>query len=326
MATLLVIAVGPYVVHDYSHAMLMYIAIANCLCMQFTTIAARAFQAFEQMRFTAVLNLLTNCLRMMAAAVMLLTLHHATAEEWAFAALIVSVIAVVVAVAVTNQRFGRPEYDLRLMYQRAGEGLVFAITYSTSGILNDIDKVMLGHYGMNVANGIYSMAYKAIDVCTMPIISIQTAAIPRFFKKGEAAGITSTAAYAARIIKRTAPMGILMAAVMFVAAPIIPVVAGHGFAESVTALRWLALLPFFRSFHMSAGDALSGAGHQKLRLAMQVVAAAFNFGANLYLIPRYGWLGAAWSSLATDGMLGALNWTVLLSRIGPTKKPQQVKA
>jgi O-antigen/teichoic acid export membrane protein len=121
-------------------------------------------------------------------------------------------------------------------------------------------------------------------------------------------------------------MGILMAAVMFVAAPIIPVVAGHGFAESVTALRWLALLPFFRSFHMSAGDALSGAGHQKLRLAMQVVAAAFNFGANLYLIPRYGWLGAAWSSLATDGMLGALNWTVLLSRIGPTKKPQQVKA
>jgi hypothetical protein len=31
------------------------------------------------------------------------------------------------------------------------------------------------------------------------------------------------------------------------------------------------------------------------------------------LIPHYGWLGAAWASLATDGLLAAFNWMVLLA-------------
>ena len=313
VATLLIIAAGPFVAHSYSRPLLAWVAIANCLCLRFTGMAAIVFQAFERMRATALLNLMTNFLRMMAAVVMFLALHRATAEEFALATLAVSLIGVVIAVTVTNRRFGRPEYDWKLPCQRAGEGTVFAFTYSTNGIVNDLDKVMLGHYGMNAANGVYSMAYKAIDVCMMPITAIQSAAFPRFFKKGAAAGITSTGSYAVRIIQRTAPMGLLLAAGMFVAAPLIPVVAGRGFAESVTALRWLCLLPFLRSFHIAAGDALSGAGRQKLRLAMQVVAAAFNFGANLYLIPHYGWLGAAWSSLATDGMLAGLNWAVLLA-------------
>jgi len=64
---------------------------------------------------------------------------------------------------------------------------------------------------------------------------------------------------------------------------------------------------------LSAGDALTGAGHLNLRVGIQAMAAAFNFGVNLYLIPHYGWLGAAWSSLATDGLLAIFNWTALLT-------------
>ena len=77
-------------------------------------------------------------------------------------------------------------------------------------------------------------------------------------------------------------------------------------------LSGLCLLPFFRSFQWSAGDALTGAGHQNARLRNQALAAVLNFGENLYLIPHYGWRGAAWSSLATDAMIAALNWIVLL--------------
>jgi len=90
------------------------------------------------------------------------------------------------------------------------------------------------------------------------------------------------------------------------------IVVGVIDGESVLALRWLCLLPFFRSFQLSAGDAVTAAGHQPLRLGSQTAAAAFNFGVNLYLIPRYSWRGAAWSSLATDGMLALFNWAVLL--------------
>jgi O-antigen/teichoic acid export membrane protein len=170
---------------------------------------------------------------------------------------------------------------------------------------------MLGHYGQNLANGIYTMAYRVVDAMMVPISAVHAAAFPRFFKKGMG-GAQSTFAFAQRILKSTAPTGLLLAMLMFVAAPLIPHFVGGSFAESAAALRWLCILPLFRSFHMSAGDALTGAGHQKLRLSTQTCAALLNFGTNLYLIPHYGWLGAAWSSLGTDGALAILNWTILI--------------
>jgi O-antigen/teichoic acid export membrane protein len=88
-------------------------------------------------------------------------------------------------------------------------------------------------------------------------------------------------------------------------------VVGPSFANSVSALQWLCLLPVFRSLHVGAADTLTGAGYQRYRTASQLSAAALNFGLNLWLIPAYSWHGAAWSSLATDGSLAAANWILL---------------
>ncbi|MGA3011515.1 MAG: flippase [Terracidiphilus sp.] len=302
---------GPHIAHSYSWTMLLCVALGDCICLQVTTAAGRVFQAFEKMRMTAALSLLTNVLRLLLAGIMLVRLHHGTAQQWAVAALIVSSVAACSALALVTMQYGRPSFSSALLRKRTGEGFIFALSYSTTGVYNDIDKAMLGHYGMNAANGIYGMAYRAIDLATMPFGSIQAAAFPRFFRKG-VSGVRNTSEYALHIVKRTVPLAVLSAAAMLVAAPIIPHLLGNSFTESVSALRWLCLLPVFRSLHYCAGDALTGAGHQKLRLCSQATAAAFNFGTNLYLIPHYGWLGAAWASLATDGLLAVFNWTVLL--------------
>jgi O-antigen/teichoic acid export membrane protein len=262
------------------------------------------------MRMTAIFNLLVNALRTLLAGLMLWRLHHATAQQWALAALACSLIAAASALLFVTRFYGKPSFSARLLSLRAGEGFIFALSDSTTGIYNNIDKAMLGHYGMNAANGIYTMAYRVIDVACMPVRSVQGAAFPRFFQKG-VGGVHSTAAYASRILKRTAPIAMLSTVAMLLAAPIIPHLLGKSFDESVLALQWLCLLPVFRSLHSSAADALTGAGHQKLRLGTQTTAASFNFLVNLYLIPHYGWLGAAWSSLATDASLAVLNWTSL---------------
>jgi O-antigen/teichoic acid export membrane protein len=301
----------PYLAPSYSWKLVLCVAIADCLCGQLTDASSRVFQAFEKMRITASLLLLMNLLRMVTAGLLLWRLHHATAQEWVIATTAICFIGCCLALMLVKRFFGKPAFSLQLLRQRTGEGCVFALSGSTAGIYNNFDKAMLGHYGMNAANGIYAMAYRVIDFSIMPIAAIHGAAYPRFFRKGED-GVQSTRAYAFRILKRTAPIGLLLTAVMFITAPVIPHLVGNSFSESVSALRWLCLLPFIRSFHYSAGDALTGAGLQKLRLSTQATAAAFNFVINLYLIPRYGWLGAAWSSLVTDGLLAFLNWTVLL--------------
>jgi O-antigen/teichoic acid export membrane protein len=301
---------GHWLVGPESASLLALIAISDCLCGQLTTCAAQVFQAFEHMRPTATLNMLVSLFRLILVCAMLLMMHHAVARQWAVAMLVVSTCAACAAFALVTRRFGWPRFHPKLLWKRGTEGFIFAISGSTTSAYNDFDKVMLGHYGMTVANGIYSMAYRVINIATIPIQSIEAAAFPRFFREG-AKGTAAVESLAVKILKRTVLLGLAAAVGIFLLAPLAPLLIGKGFKPSVSALRWLCLIPLFRSFHLSAGDAIAGVGQQKFRLAGQAIAAACNIALNAYLIPRYSWWGAAIASLLTDGSLAVLNWTVL---------------
>jgi len=306
-----------------SGSILLLAAVANCFCNQLISCAARVFQTFEQMGTTAGLNLATNFARTAAAGGMLMWIHqaggrfgggsagrvggqHANAFAWSVAMAAISALAAIAAAAMVTARLGWPRFSLRQMKANLLEGFEFSFATSTSSAYNDIDKAMLGHYGMNVANGVYSMAYRVIDVATIPVLAVREAAMPRFFRSG-GEGIRVSGLLAVSLLKRTLPMALLAGVGVYAMAPLAPRLVGHGFGESVSALRWLCLIPLFRSIHHMTGSAMTGSGKQTYRTASQVVAAGFNLATNLYLIPRFGWLGAAWSSLMTDGMLAVAN-------------------
>ena len=86
-------------------------------------------------------------------------------------------------------------------------------------------------------------------------------------------------------------------------APLVPHILGRQYADVTEALRWLALLPALKTLHFFTADALTGADHQGTRSLIQIGVAAFNVLVNLWIIPAYGWRGAAWSSIASDGLL-----------------------
>jgi O-antigen/teichoic acid export membrane protein len=309
---LLLRLLAPLLLRHIDVRVIVLLAVGDCICGQLATATSQVFQAFERMRYTAMLNTAVSCSRMGLAIAMLLTLHRASALQWARASLAISAATACCGVAIVTLQFGLPRFRVRLFTQRLWEGFIFAVSGSTTSVYNDVDKAMLAHYGMNAANGIYTMAYRVIDVSAMPIRSIHAAAFPRFFRHGaESGGISSTAHFAKRLLRRTSVLGLVVAVGLFLGAPVIPMLVGKGFAPSVTALRWLCLIPFFRCFHLSAGDALAGAGRQATRLVLQMIAALGNLGMNLYLIPRFSWRGAALASLITDGGLGILMWILL---------------
>ena len=297
----------------------MLAALANCFGTQITTCAAQVFQAVEQMRITAVLNLLTNFLRTLAAVVLLLLFHRVTAWQWALISTVVSLIGSVVAISIILIHFGKPEFSLSLLRRRLVEGVEFAFAGSTTSAYNDLDKVMLSHYGMNAGNGIYTLAYRALDIAAMPIGSLKDAAMPRLFRKG-AEGISEAAALAQRLWRRSFLFSLVVASGLFILAPLVPYIAGRSFAETVVALRWLCLIPVFRSVHEIAGSALTGAGLQRYRTATQVIAVVLNIMLNLWLIPIHGWRGSAWASLATDGGLCAMNWGMLKILVAQSRR------
>ncbi len=333
LATLLVspfvvgmlVGVGHHLLHGASMLPIALIATAECVFTPLVTNCSQAFQAFEEMRRTAVLSFVTNLMRALLALALFLNLHKITLENWAVASISVASISALLAVSAVTYYHGWPTFHPKLILRHAGEGIAFAVSCSTTSIYNDLDKVMLGNRGLNVANGIYSVAYRVLNFATMPVTAVYAAAFPRFFRQGEQ-GISATVALARRLLKKTTWLSIAISIALFACAPLIPHIVGMDFGQSAAALRWLCLIPVFRNFQWSAGDALAGAGYQHVRLGSQLAAAALNLGVNLYMIPRYSWLGAAWASLITDGSLALMSWGLLLYLSLREKMRQQFPA
>jgi O-antigen/teichoic acid export membrane protein len=307
--TFLLIMLAPRLLNPASAALTLLVGLGECIFRQLVLCVAQVFQAYERLNMTAMTGWLTNSLRLIAVAILAVLVHHATAWQWAQWSLAASIAAAIAGTAIVTMQFGRPKFMPRLFVERFGEGFNFSFAGSTQSVYNDIDKTMLSHYGMNVANGLYTMAYRIVDIAALPVSAVDSAVLPRFFRQG-VENPESVAGLSTRLARRAALLGLAIAAAMFMCAPLIPHIVGNGFRDSVMALRWLCLIPAFRGVHQLTGSAITGMGFQRYRTMAQFSAAALNFGLNLWLIPHYGWHGAAWSSLATDGSLGLANWLI----------------
>jgi O-antigen/teichoic acid export membrane protein len=190
------------------------------------------------------------------------------------------------------------------------EGFYFSVSLSAQTVYNDIDKTMLARLSTLEATGIYAAAYRLIDVAFVPVRSILAAAYAKFFQHG-ASGISGSMGLVKRLVPIAGGYGFAAGIGLFLLAPIVPYVLGDEYAGIVEALRWLAPLPFLKAMHYFAADSLTGAGFQRGRSAVQVVIAVFNVLVNLWLIPLYSWRGAAWSSLASDGLLMLGLWIMV---------------
>jgi O-antigen/teichoic acid export membrane protein/glycosyltransferase involved in cell wall biosynthesis len=313
MSGVLIVAlhlIAPHIVSPATAGIVFITAIGSCLFEQITISATQAFQAFQEMRTAALFNQMTSLLRTVVAVAMLVTLHHASAWQWAVASAFASGVAMIAALVMVTLRLGWPKFSPHLTWKHGKEGVEYAFGSSTTSAYNDLDKTMLSHYGMSAANGIYGMAYRIIEMGTAPLTSIQLAAQPRLFQLAEA-GSDQPIRLGRRLLKHGLLVSAATALGMFVLAPLIPILTGRGFSEGVSALRWLCLIPIFRSIHAISGSVLTSIGKQRYRTITQLTVVALNFGLNVWLIPLYGWRGAAWASLATDATLALLNWSLL---------------
>jgi O-antigen/teichoic acid export membrane protein len=292
-------------------SLIWMLCISDLIAARIIDIAGQCFQALELLSYTAKLNLLPYVLRFLSAGVLFIVWHRASALRWGWFYLGSTSISCVVAVIVTNRSLGKPTLRLSRIGGEFKEGLYFCAGLSAQTVYNDIDKTMLARLSTLDATGIYAAAYRLIDVSFAPVRSVLNAANSSFFRNGQH-GIYVSYAYAKRLMPKMIVYSVLAFLGLFFAAPVLPLVIGKEFARTVEALRWLALLPLLKTIHYFLSDAVTGAGYQGYRSAVQVSVAVANVGLNLWLIPLYAWRGAAWASLACDGGLALAMYGVLM--------------
>ena len=289
------------------------VCISDLLLLRVIELACFGFGAVDRMKENAIQNVIGSLPRLIAIAVLSVGWRRVTLQEWVGAYLVASTVSTLYACYRAHTIWGAPRFNWYALREDVAEGVYFSVGTSAATIYNDIDKVMLGKISF-AATGIYAAAYRLIDVSMTPIRALVSAAYPHFFRRG-LDGMGSAHAYATTLIKRACVYSAALFAVLWLSAPLLPLVLGTNYAETALALRWLALLPVLRSVHTFLGDSLSGAGFQGLRSAIQVTIALINIALNLAVLPKYGWLGAAWTSLASDALLLLSFWIAVRYKI-----------
>jgi len=310
VVTAIAMILGHYILPPSERVLIPFIALSDAFFGRIALLCSKAFQGFSKFIISAKIMALTNFARAFVAGLLYLRVMHshvqATAYTWTRIYWISSLVVAVTSMLLVSSSLGLPRLA-RITWKEVSEGFSFSISSSAISIYNDIDKTILVSVGQNYAAGIYSAAYRIIDVASTPITSIYSAAFPQFFREG-AKSVRHASMFSRKLLRTTGLYSLAAALLMFFGAPLLGHILGKSFTESTTVLRWLCLLPLIRCFHYAAGTTITGSVSQWYRTVQQLSVALLNLGLCVLLIPRYSWRGAAAASLLTDGSLAVMNW------------------
>ncbi|OGZ33786.1 MAG: hypothetical protein A2174_02100 [Candidatus Portnoybacteria bacterium RBG_13_41_18] len=182
---------------------------------------------------------------------------------------------------------------------------IFAMVYFK------LDTVMLSLMRPVQDVGIYSVAYKIMESLIffpallvgliMPLLSKYAGSYQAEFKRISQKGFEILLIFAI-------PLAI---GGLILSRPIVGLIAGDDFSQSVGVLKILifaAAIIFFGSLFSNMIIAL---GRQKTLAKIYALGAIVNFSINLFLIPRFSFWGAASSTLLTEALVTILMWLAI---------------
>ena len=296
--------------NNISLSSIFLILIANLIFLSLSDVSKKALMSVYKVKQAAQLGVLETCIKLIAALGLATFFSQPTVDNWAALFLISSVIVSGISVFAVTQTIGYPKPILSKLKSIINEGIYFSISASANNINSNLDKTMLASMSTLTQAGIYGSAYRFIDVGNILLVSIFGASYTRFFKHG-ASGIKSGLGFAKRLLPVLSFYGVVSLLGYLVLAPLLPTILGEEYRNSIGALRWLAPLPAIAAFQHLAANTLIGTGHHKARSAIQVASALLNIGLNFWLIPPYGWKGAAWATLISDSLRLIFVWSIV---------------
>jgi O-antigen/teichoic acid export membrane protein len=188
-------------------------------------------------------------------------------------------------------------------------------TYSAGisglSLQNDGDKATLTKYGYVNDNGLYSAAYKIVQFGLIPVGSFIAVTHQRFLHHEEG----RRRQHLGRSIRFggiCAAYGLVFAIGVIIAAPLLPLLVGDDFRDSIPMVRLLAPLVLCRSLAMFPLNGLMGLGKTFARTLLLLGGAALSMALYIILIPHLQWKGAAYGTLIGESALAITAWVMLI--------------
>lgn len=262
------------------------------LGLEQTGAVARARIAGETLRAVATLALVRS-----PADLLLVPLLHVLGEALTTTLLAVSLRAAGIRL--------RPSWDPEVALPVLRTGWPIALNVTLGMVLYNSDVLLLRGFRPSAEVGFYLAAYTLITLLGNLATSYSASLLPTLSRLG---GTSENGVRLYRAVLLQVAAGALpIAAGGFVLAPlIVGVVFGGSYQPAAGVLQILILTVPLMFIRMVQHAALIARGRQDRVMWATAIAAAVNIGTNLVIIPRYGMVGAACTTLLCEGLRTAL--------------------
>ena len=230
-------------------------------------------------------------------------------EDWGFLPIACTLIASLSFNALTafvlSRRYAtfRLQFDFAFWKEFLRHSYPMGVTALITFAYFKMDTILLSVLQSNAHVGIYNVAYKIMENLIFFPAMLSGLILPllsRFI-------FTNRSRFEEIANKTFKVFCIIIVPIVvgtwFLAPDIIAIVSGDGFLESVPVLRVLIFALGFIFFGSYFNMLLVVGNAQKKLMQTLIYAALFNISLNLFLIPRYSYMGSAYVSLATEAFV-----------------------
>jgi len=290
---------------------ILLILISDTLGLAIWGLSSSALVGFGLLKKVSQLQIFMNFSKLIAAIVLFIGFKSPSIIVWSILYFLANVSIALTSVMLVHKMIGFPgKPNLSKIKSNFNQGIYFSIGASADVVNSSIDKTMLTSLSTANATGLYSAAYRFIEVAYLPLLSIFSSTYAKFFEQGKS-GITGSFSFAKKLIPLTIIYGFVAFIGYWIFHPLIPYILGEEYKASMPVVLWLSPMPFLIGMQWIAADTLTGSGYQKIRGFIILGTALLNVGINRLLIPIYSWRGATWATLTSDIFKVLLLWAAV---------------
>lgn len=276
----------------------------------------------QLLRYEALGILIGQCVTALIGGVSLVL--HPDVHFLILALILGSFTNLVVASSQVVRLFGwkilRPEWNAHAVWSLIKIMIPFALAGIFTKIYSSIDVILISKMMSSLSVGIYSVAFKFTYAFQFIPLACSAALYPSLSSTVDT-NPSETAKTFLQAVWYLLMVAMLIVCGVWIAAPEMVRLAGHGYAESTSVLRMLIFVLFPSFLEIPCGALLNASDRQFSRMYIMGTVMLVNIFLDVFLIPRLGLRGAVIGSLISYSLMILFELAIILPLLSRVKKP-----
>lgn len=292
-----------------SYLALIAVILSDTIFSKTVSIVSAAFYTSGRIALQWFINVLPLFMRMAAAALTAVIWDNATVEIWCYSYAVSTLVSGLIAAGVLLRFIGLPRMVTRVQYWM--DGVLLSMEFASLAAFRDVDKPIVNTTLGSTAAGIYTVAFRVVDMACVPIRAQLQSLYIRYFaevKKSRRGALR----FGARNAAVVALMGVAIGGGTIVVAPLLPRVVGAKYDSAVHVIMLMSCYPVLLGVTAIGSDLLRALKMQKLRLMFLTITYAL-YVPVIYVGSHVGGIsGAALARMAVQALAAVLTWAAVI--------------